>query len=137
MGNRTTCLFKLYSLSRISYFKPPSLSSLPHLPVENVGRMVDEKLSGVITTDATVLHNASKYPLSSDLFFFASPDTLFKVKSIFTHTRWWIRRLHIEELLRLWDYPDNVISALSGRHRKVLWDKNSIGCVIALLVITS
>ena len=81
-------MFKLYSLSRITYFKPPSLSSLPHLPAGNVGRVVDKKSGGDITADAVVQHNASNYLLSSDLFPFASPDTLFKVKFIFTHTRW-------------------------------------------------
>ena len=79
VGGETTGLFKLYSLSRISSFKPPSLSSLPHPPAGNVGRVVDDKTGGDINADASVLHNASKYLLSSDLFPFTSPDTLFKV----------------------------------------------------------
>ena len=42
VGGGTTGLFKLHSLSRISYFELPSISFLPHLPSGNVGRVVDE-----------------------------------------------------------------------------------------------
>ena len=122
VGGGTTGLFKLYSLSRISYFELPVISFLPHLPSGNVGRVVDE-MTGAANS---VLDTSLEHLLSSDLFPLWGQDTLFKVKSIFTPARWQIRSLDIKELLRLWDYSDNVISALSGRHRKLLWDNNTI-----------
>ena len=134
MGGGTTALFKLYSLSRISYFELPSLFSLPHLPSGNVGRVVDEMSSGDLTADASVLDNSSEHLLSSDLFPFGGQDTLFRVKSMFTPTRLQIRSLHIKKLLRLWDYSDNIISALSGRHMKLLWENNSL-CLRVLGVL--
>ena len=101
VGGGTTCVFKLYSLSRISYFEVPSLCFLPYLPSGNVGRVVDEMSGGDLTADASVFDNASEYLLSSDLFPFGGRDTLFKVKPFFTPTRWQTRRLHIKELFRL------------------------------------
>ena len=100
VGGGTTGLFKLYSLSRISYFEVPSLCFLPHLPSGNVGRVVDEMSGGDFTADAPLLDNSPEHLLSSDLFPFGCHDTLFKVKFIFTPTRWQIRSLHVKELLR-------------------------------------
>ena len=35
----------------------------------------------------------------------------------------------------MWDCPDNVISALSGRHRKLLWDNKSIPLRILVMLL--
>ena len=142
MGGRTTGLYNLYLSSRISHYKPPSLSFFPQLSSGNVGRVVDEKYRCGITSDTSALKDVSAHLTSSDLFPVASSDTLFKVKFIFTSTRLQIRWLNIQELLRLWDHPDHIISSLEVRHRTLLWESNNVsfanlGYVIALLVVTS
>ena len=71
VGGGTTCLYKIYSLGRISYYKPPSLSSFPQLSSENVGRVVNEKDSGGITTDTSVLNDVST--ILHLLIYFRSP----------------------------------------------------------------
>ena len=83
----TTGLYTLSLLSRISYYKPPSLYFFPQLSSGNVGRVVDEKYSCDITSDTSALNDASTHLTSSDLFPVASPATLFKVKYIFTSMR--------------------------------------------------
>ena len=48
------------------------------------------------------------------------------MKSLFTSTKWRVLQLDIQELFRLWNYSDYLITSLAGRHEKLFWENNSI-----------
>ena len=107
-------------------YKPPSFFFFPQIPSGTVGRVVDDKCGSVITASTSNLDDIPTYLSSSDLFYVVSVATLFKVRSTLISTRLPIRKLNIQELLRLWYYPDHVISSLASRRRNLIWENNSV-----------
>ena len=113
VGGSTTGKYKLYSWHRISFYFPSSVRLLPALPAGNIHRVVDEHVSlGTVGTVPSINFEACE-----DLFPVTTPDIIFNVRCIYSSNKWQLRRLTLLELLRLKDYPDSLISALSIRHK--------------------
>ena len=91
MGGSTTGLYERYFLHRMS----------PQPPSGNIDRVVDGKFGGGIISTKSEFDGVFTGRSSAELFPFDPPAAIFKVKSMFASTKFWIRQLNIQEFLRL------------------------------------
>ena len=75
----------------------------------------------MITSSSLNTDEAFNIP-SSVVYLVDSHSFLFKIKYIFSQTKWRIRKLNLFELLRLWNYLCTIIISLAGRQRRLLGD---------------
>ena len=97
--------------------------SLSVLPSNIIHKIIDDKVSSSIIV---LIFKEVGCDSSVWLFPMDTPESSFRVRSIFSPTKWQLRKLNLHEMLRFWYYSNSLISSLRVRHRKLLWNWEGI-----------